>query len=116
MPSKIQSLRRNAFNRQHGRCHYCGVQMWLASPAELPGVPTCAASRLQCTAEHLQAQQDGGPCTEDNIVSACRRCNRTRHLRKRPPAPESYLADVRRRVREGGWHDAWVRELGLLRA
>lgn len=114
MPTKIQSLRRKAFDRQHGRCHYCGVQMWLASPAELPGVSTPAARRLQCTAEHLQAQCDGGGDEPANIVAACLLCNRTRHQRKRPPPPDVYLADVRRRVWKGGWHHAWVRALGLL--
>lgn len=114
MPAKKIPILRQAFDHQHGRCWYCGVQMWLASPAELPGVRARSAACLQCTAEHLRAQQDGGPDTADNVVAACQRCNRTRHLRKRPPAPEFYLADVRRRVREGGWHHEWVRTLGLL--
>lgn len=116
MPSKkIPTLRRQAFDHQHGRCWYCGVQMWLASPSELPGVPVRSASRLQCTAEHLQARCDGGTDVASNIVAACMLCNRTRHQRKKPPPPEAYLVDVRRRVCKGGWHYPWVRDLGLLK-
>ena len=36
MPSTTQVLRARAFRAQNGRCFYCGVFMWLASPAELP--------------------------------------------------------------------------------
>ena len=116
MPSKkLPTLRRQAFDHQHGRCWYCGVQMWLTSPAELPGVPARSASRLQCTAEHLQARCDGGRDVAGNIVAACMLCNRTRHQRKKPPSPDAYLADVRSRVVKGGWHYTWVRDLGLLR-
>jgi hypothetical protein len=88
--------------------------MWFASPAELPGVPARAASRLRCTAEHLQARCDGGGDVAGNIVAACMLCNRARHQRKKPPPPEAYLADVRRRVGRGAWHHPWVRDLGLL--
>lgn len=115
MPSKIQSLRQKAFRQQHGRCWYCSVQMWLRSPEELPGVAARAAGRLRCTAEHLVAQCDGGRDVESNVVAACAHCNHTRHKRKNPPEPESYLAEVRKRVGRGGWHQPWVRGLGLLR-
>lgn len=114
MPSKIQALRRKAFDSQRGRCWYCRVKMWLDSPAELPGVPSSSSSRLHCTAEHLHAQCDGGRDVAGNIVAACRLCNLTRHRRKKPPTPEAYMADVRRRVGRGGWHHPWVRDLGLL--
>ncbi|WP_446719574.1 HNH endonuclease [Hydrogenophaga sp. OTU3427] len=115
MPSKkIQSLRLHAFQQQCGRCWYCGVQMWHLSPEELPGVPARAASRLRCTAEHLIAQCDGGCDEPDNVVAACAHCNQTRHKRKKPPAPELYLADVRKRLSRGEWHLPWVRALGLL--
>jgi hypothetical protein len=43
-------------------------------------------------------------------------CNHTRHKRKRPPEPASYLAEIRRRVGRGGRHHPWVKRLGLLRA
>lgn len=116
MPSKIQNLRLQAFTRQQGRCWYCGVLMWHRSHQELLGVPACAAARLRCTAEHLVAQSDGGRDVEANVVAACAHCNHTRHKRKKPPEPASYLAEVRRRVGRGGWHQPWVRSLGLLKA
>lgn len=98
----------------HARCWYCGVQMWHLSPAELIGVPTRAASRLQCTAEHLVARRDGGKDEAANVVTACVHCKHTIHKRKNPPSPDSYLADVRKQLERGRWHQNWVHEYGLL--
>ncbi len=116
MPSKIQSLRQKAFQLQCGRCWYCGVQMWRESPSELPNVNERSASRLRCTAEHLVAQRDGGKHEPSNVVAACAHCNQTRHKRKNPPEPLTYLSNVRKRVSLGRWHHSWVREYGLLPA
>jgi len=115
MPSKIQTLRRLAFDYQHGRCWYCGVHMWLASPAEIPGASPAAAARLQCTAEHLLARREGGRDIASNVVAACAHCNHTRHKRKRPPEPAAYRSEIRRRVGCGKWHPVWVSTLGLFR-
>lgn len=114
MPSKIRTLRRIAFDRQHGHCWYCGVQMWLESPAELARASPRAATRLQCTAEHLLARSEGGRDAVDNVVAACAHCNRTRHKRKNPPDPAAYRAEIARRVGRGKWHPAWVTALGLI--
>ena len=114
MPTKIQNLRLRAFQQQQGRCWYCGVQMWHHDPAELPGISAKNASRLRCTAEHLQARCDGGRDEASNVVAACEHCNHTRHKRKNPPEPNLYLADIRKRVARGGWHPGWVRSSGLL--
>ena len=117
MPSshRIQSLRRQAHERQAGRCYYCGVRMWLVSLEELPGVPTtAAAAKLRCTAEHLVAQAEGGRDTPANIAAACAHCNHTRHKRKVPPEPAAYRQQVRRRVERGAWHHPWVFSHGLL--
>lgn len=118
MPAKTQILRNRAFQVQNGRCYYCGVAMWLASPVELPVEhpkprPKVAA-QLKCTAEHLVAKSEGGRDVAENIAAACLHCNWTRHQRKHPPSPEVYRADVRRRVARGAWHDRWVFERGLL--
>ena len=117
MPSRnrIKSLRQQAYDRQGGLCFYCGVPMWLNFPAELTG-PKCAAAatRLRCTAEHLEPQSEGGPDTASNIAAACAHCNHTRHKRKEPPGPARYREEVRRRVARGGWHVRWVFESGLL--
>jgi hypothetical protein len=114
MPSKIQSLRNQAFQLQCGRCWYCGVQMWRESPSELPNVHERSASRLRCTAEHLVAQCDGGKHEPGNVVAACAHCNQTRHKRKKPPEPRPYRSIVQNRVSRGSWHHLWVREYGLL--
>lgn len=115
MPTKLQSLRRQAFVREGGRCYYCGVCMWLVSPAELPAAPRSAGAiaKLQCTAEHLLPQSEGGSDTLANIAAACAHCNHTRHKRKLPPPPALYRKQVRRRVERGRWHARWVFDLGL---
>jgi len=120
MPTMTQVLRARAFHVQNGRCFYCGVAMWLASPCELPcehprPSPT-AAARLKCTAEHLVPRSEGGKDAAGNIAAACAHCNWTRHKRKRPPGPDAYRAEVRRRVKRGAWHQRWVFELRLLPA
>jgi len=70
---------------------------------------------LQCTAEHLQARQDGGRDTQENIVAACLRCNRQRHQGwKKAPEPETYLQHVRRQLSQKVWHRAPVFERGLI--
>jgi 5-methylcytosine-specific restriction endonuclease McrA len=116
VPTKIQSLRKSAFLRQHGRCCYCTVPMWLKAPSELQ-VPTPsfnAAKRLRCTVEHLRARSDGGSDRPENIAAACAHCNRTRHTRKQPPPPAAFATAVRKRVAARRWHHAWVYDLGLL--
>jgi len=117
MPSayRIQVLRQQSFERQGGRCCYCSVRMWVATPSELPQVPSeRAALSLKCTAEHLRARSEGGRDVANNIAAACWHCNWTRHRRKRPPAPDKYREEVIRRVRRGAWHSSWVFSYGLL--
>lgn len=104
--------RQNAFERQHHRCHYCGVLMWSGPHDQLPGLGR--PRRLQCTAEHLHARCDGGDHSSVNIVAACRHCNQTRHRRQHPPTPERYAALVQQRVRAGRWHPADVHRAGLI--
>lgn len=99
---KLQRLRTLAFHKQAGRCHYCGLAMWLHSPAELSLRPR-TAQPLRCTAEHLIARQDGGRDTSDNIVAACLLCNGRRHKRKVSPAAGAYRTLVRRRLAKGKW-------------
>ena len=108
MPKQLHRSRQIAFNRQCGKCYYCGISMWLDGSGHSP--------RLQCTAEHLKARAEGGSDRPENIVAACAHCNQTRHKRKRPPEPSSYREEVRRRVRRGGWHPGWVYRSGLLTA
>jgi hypothetical protein len=120
MPTSIAKHRRAAFARQNGRCHYCDFPMWLEDPSELSVTIALAdrdAARLQCTAEHLVARQDGGGDGADNIVAACRFCNAARHPLSSPPAPAKYRHCVLRQLDAGGWHSKRLRrrlaEFGL---
>jgi len=113
--NRIRNHRKKAFERQSGRCDYCGVRMWLVSPDELPvGARSEAAlAKLRCTAEHLVAQCDGGTNAAANIVAACARCNHTRHLLHKPPEPPAYRRLVAKQVAKRCWHQRWVYEAGL---
>ena len=104
MSNSITKHRRTAFKRQNGRCHYCGLPMWLKQPTELTArysLNEGTLSRLRCTAEHLVARQDGGPNTRSNIVAACIHCNMTRHRKNSPPDPTIYRLQVRHSLRAG---------------
>lgn len=108
MTQRYSSARNAAFRRQNGRCHYCKFLMWLtdrASFAAAHGLTLRQASRLQATAEHLVARQDGGR-NGTNIAAACYHCNQARH-RFRPnaaPDPDRFRARVQTRVKHGRWH------------
>lgn len=95
MASQLQRSRNTAFSRQDGKCYYCGLRMWLSDPT--------GPAALRCTAEHMKPRSEGGRDCASNIVAACVHCNRTRHKRKLPPSPETYRAEVRRRVARGAW-------------
>jgi 5-methylcytosine-specific restriction endonuclease McrA len=100
---RLKTLRVYAFHAQAGLCFYCGLPMWLSSPDEL-GLRPRSSRAYQCTAEHLQARQDGGKDVADNVVAAHTRCNQGRH--KRPgsaPSPDAFRALVQRRIEGGKW-------------
>jgi 5-methylcytosine-specific restriction endonuclease McrA len=107
MSNRLLRSRQLAFDRQGGRCFYCGVLMWQGAASGLPG--------LRCTAEHLVPRGEGGTDRPDNIVAACAHCNATRHKRKKPPTPTLYRAQVQRRVSQGRWHPPSVHRARLLR-
>jgi len=103
----LQKARQLAYDRQHGRCHYCGLPIWLhdlESFRRRYGLTPAEASSLRCTAEHLVARCDGGRDSATNIVAACRHCNATRHKRRVPPDPPTFQAQVQRRIARGRWH------------
>lgn len=116
--SKIQRFRLMSFYRQHGRCWYCGVRMWLCSSCELQtNLPSQRAAMLiRCTAEHLQARSAGGTDCEPNIVAACWYCNQLRHRGPLPPESAAFRESVRRRISRGKWHANWVFRAGLVAA
>ena len=114
MPCSIVKHRLAAFNRQEGRCYYCGLPMWLKNPADFATkykISEGDASRFQCTAEHLKAKQDGGTDSRENIVAACRFCNAIRHRIAQPPSSAAYQQRVRRRISAGKWHPKSVLHL-----
>lgn len=113
--SQTQTFRRLAFDRQGGRCFYCGVRMWQSLPDELNAkrLSPSALAKLRCTAEHLVARCDGGMDAASNIVAACAHCNHTRHKRKVAPEPSTYRVQVQGRMACGGWHHRPIFELGL---
>ncbi|WP_205895078.1 HNH endonuclease [Metapseudomonas otitidis] len=103
----IKKHRQSAFDRQYGKCCYCGFSMWQGSPesfAKARGISEAQARHFRCTAEHLLARQDGGTDSESNIAAACARCNALRHQRKSPPEPVKYQALVQSRLDKGRWH------------
>ena len=107
MTNSIAKNRNTAFQRQNGHCCYCGFKMWQKSPAEFAkahGISAAQARHFQCTAEHLQARQDGGTDRLGNIAAACLRCNNLRHARAKPPQPPEYQELVQKRLSKGKWH------------
>ena len=95
MPNQLHQSRQFAFNRQGGKCFYCGLRMWLNGQSGPP--------QMRCTAEHLTARCEGGDNGRSNIVAACWHCNHTRHKCKRPLDPLRYQAKVKRRLARGAW-------------
>lgn len=118
MTNSLSKIRSEALRLQGGRCFYCTVLMWTddcTAFARRHGLSPRLAKWLQCTAEHLQARQDGGRDFSANIAAACRLCNHRRHAqRKVAPTPEQYRALVRKRVSRRGWQFREVFERGLI--
>lgn len=114
MKTAIQKHRISAFQRQSGRCFYCGLTMWQSQPevfAQAHGLTLAQVKGLQCTAEHLHARCNGGKDTADNIVAACSICNRQRHAGKKVAlSPMDYAKQVKAQIRNMNWH-----KLALLR-
>jgi len=114
----LSRIRSEAFRRQAGRCFYCSVLMWTddyVAFAKRHSLSPRAARRLQCTAEHLQARQNGGRDTQENIVAACLRCNQMRHRHKTAaPDPAKHLRQVKRQLAHRQWNPLPVFERGLL--
>ncbi|WP_082085757.1 HNH endonuclease [Pseudomonas sp. 21] len=109
MSKTLQKIRTKAFQRQSGRCTYCGCPMWQSSPeqfAQEHHLTLKQARVFRCTAEHLHAKCDGGTDAPGNIAAACWFCNSQRHRAARPLAPNAHRAKVQRRMGKGAWHAA----------
>ena len=55
-----QQVSWNVFKRDQYSCRYCG------------------RDNVPLTVDHLVLWEDGGPSTEENLVAACKKCNKTR--------------------------------------
>ena len=99
MCKKRKNIRLLKFREQDGLCYYCERKMW----ERCQGSNKEKNPNLICTAEHLQARQDGGRDLADNIVAACKWCNSRRHMRPKPLDPVAYKNHVQQRLRQGKW-------------
>lgn len=104
---RLAIIRSAAFQHQNGRCFYCDCPMWQHSPDQFAaeyGLSIRQAMSYQCTAEHLQARQDGGQNSARNIAAACWYCNVSRHRFKSAPSPEKHRRAIQSRIAEGSMH------------
>jgi 5-methylcytosine-specific restriction endonuclease McrA len=98
--------RNSAAKKQNHHCFYCNAPMWQADVVAFAAdhqISIKKAKFLQCTAEHLLPQANGGLHTRDNIVAACLYCNQKRHARSKVPTPLDYKKFVQQRVLHGRW-------------
>jgi hypothetical protein len=89
--------RKAAFLAQRGLCYYCSCRM------DPPGDSSTSNRHRECTAEHLQARQDGGTDQRANVVAACWYCNHTRHARYGGCSPSDFRSLVKKKIRAGRW-------------
>lgn len=107
MSASYSKFRSKSYHSQNHLCFYCEQPMWVDDRAAFAlqySISDKQAESYQCTAEHKTARQDGGLDSQDNIVAACRKCNRTRHLAKHPMPFDQYSKYVKSRMNKGKWH------------
>jgi len=106
MTSKLIRIRAHAALAQSHRCIYCRMPIWEKDSKQFMrqfDLTHREAELLRCTAEHLQAKQDGGRDSRSNIAAACWYCNSRRHQAHAPLDPDDFAAHVQRRVNKGAW-------------
>jgi len=81
------------FRRDHYACRYCG------------------RNDAPLTVDHLVLWEEGGPSTEENLVSACSKCNKTRG---RTPYAEWLRHPYYLRVSENLSHEERERNIALV--
>lgn len=116
MPTALTKSRLKAYIQQAGLCIYCEQPMWLTDIdtfAKTYQISINQAQCFKCTAEHLEAKQDGGTNTENNIAAACNYCNQKRHKRKTPLDPIAYKKHVLKRLAKGLWHSIVIKQFSL---
>ncbi|MFW5856684.1 MAG: HNH endonuclease [Planctomycetota bacterium] len=102
---RIHFSRRNILDRDNHTCQYCGRRL----------------PERELTLEHIEPVSKGGPTTWENVVLACRQCNRRKANRTpeeagmpllRPPRAPDQLYSTRPRI--GTVRENWVPFLGEL--
>jgi 5-methylcytosine-specific restriction endonuclease McrA len=102
---RIRFNRRNVMERDDQTCQYCGVRL----------------PERELTLEHIYPSSKGGPNTWENVVIACRQCNRRKGNRtpaeagmallRQPAAPKKLYSTM---PRLGRLRPAWRPFLGNL--
>lgn len=108
MTTRLARHRARAYFAQRALCYYCQCKMYIGNPSEFAlshGLSDRQVRQVQCTAEHLTAQRDGGTDARSNIAAVCWHCNRLRHARKTPLSANRYRDYVRKKIAGGAWHD-----------
>ncbi len=112
-----RNARKAAYIQQNSRCYYCNQPMWLGDLDDFTrrfNLKESQYRKLECTAEHLHAQKDGGSNAPENIVAACRYCNQLRHRRRKEMDPQAYKALVQRRLSARRWHGIILAEVQVV--
>ena len=114
MTNNQAKIRNNKMKSQNGLCYYCFQPMWLTdlySYCNEHKLQKGRAQQLQCTAEHLTAQSEGGKTNKENIVAACKFCNLTRHKSLNPLPPDKFIEKVKSRIKVGKWHGVCINNI-----
>lgn len=75
-----KKLRKAAFQRQGGKCYWCGCAMIYKTQENAHELhENKEMLSLMCTADHVTQRSIGGKTSKDNIVAACFGCNTRRH-------------------------------------
>ncbi len=72
-------------------CHYCGRQGQIHWNQLFGGKPSSWVTFTDLEIDHFTPELHGGTASSDNLVLACRRCNRSKGAKlpdKAMPAPE----------------------------
>lgn len=67
-------------------CHYCGKQGHIHWPLLFSGRPSLWVTFTDLEIDHVVPELHGGNASSDNLVLACRLCNRSKGARMLPKA------------------------------
>lgn len=94
-------LTKQAFDREEGRCYYCGLDM-------LSSLSLFWSYEI----DHVVARSENGPNTIDNVVLSCRSCNGTLNKAGHLKTKEERRAYVQREIQgRAEIYGAWIERL-----